>query len=60
VNRKIHAQLESLDKVALNLKHEKSKLLLEKASFLADARVEQIAREKLGMELPKKTEIIKP
>lgn len=58
--RLLHAKLQSLYATRDKLQVEWSKLLLEQGTWQADARVEKIAREQLGMVVPDKTEVIIP
>jgi len=58
--RLLHAKLQSLYAVRDKLQIEWSQLLLEQGTWQADARVEKIAREKLGMIVPDKINVIVP
>lgn len=57
LNRNLHIQLQKLQQEQDALHVEWSRLLLEQGTLGSDARVEQIAREKLGMTLPKPEQI---
>ena len=59
-NRILHAKLQGIYVQKDFLNKEWTQLLLEHATWTSAMRVEKIAREKLEMILPKKTEIIKP
>ena len=58
--RLLHAKLQSLYVLRDKLQVEWSQLLLEQSTWQADARVEKIAREKLGMVVPDKVNVIIP
>lgn len=58
--RLLHAKLQSMYAGRDKLQVEWSKLLLEQSTWQADARVEQIARERLGMVVPEKVNVITP
>jgi cell division protein FtsL len=58
--RLLHAKLQSLYAARDRLQVEWSKLLLEQGTWQAEARVEKIAREQLGMVMPDKTQLITP
>lgn len=58
--RLLHAELQSLYSVRDKLHIEWNRLLLEQGTWQADARVEKIARDKLGMVVPEKTIVITP
>jgi len=62
LNRKLHIDLQDLQQKRDKLHIEYSQLLLEQGTLGSDARVEQVAREQLGMNLPKpeQTWVIKP
>ena len=55
--RGFYSQLQGLEKEGEALQEERSRLLLEQGAWSRDARVEKIAREKLGMVLPEQKEI---
>jgi len=55
-----HAKLQKQVVISQGLVEEKGKLLLEKSTFTADARVEQVAREQLNMRQPKQILMIGP
>lgn len=59
-NRSLHAKLQDVTNASAGLQNERSKLLLERAAWLAHGRVEQIAKQRLNMVMPNKVEIIKP
>lgn len=58
--RLLHAKLQSLYTVRDKLQIEWSQLLLEEGTWQADARVERVAREQLGMVVPEKVNVIIP
>ena len=58
--RLLHAKIPSLYAVRDRLQVEWSQLLLEQGTWQADARVEKIARDKLGMVVPDKVNVIIP
>ena len=58
--RLLHAKLQSAYAVRDSLQVEWSKLLLEQSTYQSEARVERIARERLGMVTPEKTNVITP
>lgn len=58
--RVLHANLQSMYSVRDKLHIEWSQLLLEQGTWEADARVERIAREQLGMVAPDKVNLITP
>jgi cell division protein FtsL len=58
--RLMHAQLQSLYATRDRMQVEWSKLLLEQGTWQAEARVERVAKEQLGMVIPEKTHVIKP
>ena len=58
--RLLHAQIQSLYAARDKLQVEWSQLLLEQGTWQADARVERIARDKLGMVVPDKINVIIP
>jgi cell division protein FtsL len=57
LNRSLHIQLQKLQQARDTLHVEWSRLLLEQGALGSDARVEKIAREQLGMTLPKSDQI---
>ena len=56
--RMLHIKSQNMHKELAMLNTEWSKLLLEKSTWLADARVEQIAKNVLGMQSPEQINII--
>ncbi len=58
--RLLHAQLQGLYTMRDKLQVEWSRLLLEQGTWESDARVERVAREQLGMEMPHKVNVIIP
>mgnify|MGYP003512477986 CR=1 FL=1 len=56
--RLLHAKLQSLYAARDKLQVEWSQLLLEQGTWEADARVERVAREQLGMVVPNKINVI--
>jgi cell division protein FtsL len=58
--RNLQAKLQANYAERDRLHNEWSQLLLEQGTWQANARVEKIAREQLGMVFPTKTEIIVP
>lgn len=62
LNRYFHIQLQQLREQRDQLHTEWTQLLLEQSALASDMRVEQIARDDLGMVFPEpqKTVIIKP
>lgn len=61
-HRGLHIQLRSLQKAKDKLHVEWTQLLLEQGTLGSDMRVEQIAREKMGMTIPTPNQmvVIKP
>ena len=59
-NRILHIKLQELKVEQENLNNEGSQLLLEKATWTSNIRVEKVAREQLSMIIPNKIEMIKP
>ena len=60
VSRILHAKVQTVHKERVALQNETGMLLLEKATWTADARLEQIARSQLDMTMPSRVEMIKP
>jgi len=60
MTRLLHAKVQSLHKESVAVQNERGRLLLEKATLTADARMEQIAGGQLNMVMPTKVELIKP
>ena len=60
MQRLLHAKLQATYAARDRSQVEWSKLLLELGSCQADARVEAIARDQLGMVVPEKIDVIKP
>ena len=58
--RSLHSQIQKLYAVRDKLQVDWSQLLLEKGTWEADARVERVAREQLGMVVPNKVNVIIP
>lgn len=58
--RSLHSQIQRLYAVRDKLQVEWSQSLLEKGTWVAAARVERVAREKLGMVVPEKVNVIIP
>ncbi len=58
--RVLHARLQMLQQDANKLQIEWSKLLLEQSTWQAEARVDKVAREQLGMVAPDKVGVIVP
>jgi len=58
--RDLYATLQAGHNERDQLHKEWSRLLLEQGTWQADARVERIAREQLGMTVPNKVEVIVP
>lgn len=58
--RNLHVTLQNLNTEREKLNNTWSQLTLEKATWMADLRVEQIAHEQLHMVVPNKIEMIKP
>lgn len=60
--RNLHVKSQQLQKTAINLQINLSRLLLERGTWTSDHRVEQVATEQLNMLLPsrKKVRLIKP
>lgn len=58
--RLLHAKLQAMYTARDKLQIEWSKLLLEQGTWQANARVERIAREHLGMVVPDKINVITP
>ena len=60
LSRTLHTELSNLNVEKIQMQNEKSQLLLEKATWTSNMRVEKIAREQLSMIMPDKIEMIKP
>ena len=60
LSRTLHTELSNLNMEKVHLRNEKSQLLLEKATWTSNMRVEKIAREQLSMIMPGRVEMIKP
>lgn len=58
--RNLHAKLQSLYANRDKLQEEWSQLLLEQGTWEANARVERVARDQLGMTVPDKVNLIIP
>jgi len=58
LNRKYFVQLQQLDKHQDEMNVEWGQLQLEKSTFASSSEIEKSAREKLGMDQPKRKEII--
>jgi cell division protein FtsL len=58
--RNLHAKLQSMYSSRDKLQEEWSQLLLEQGTWEANARVERVAREQLGMTVPEKVNLILP
>lgn len=58
LNRRLHIQLQQLQQARDALHIEWSRLLLEQGTLGSDARVEQVAREQLGMTVPAANQIM--
>lgn len=58
--RQLNAKLQANFSLSTQLQNEWSQLLLEQSTWQADMRVERIAREQLGMVIPRKVEVIVP
>lgn len=56
--RMLHSNLQNMYKMRDKLHIEWSQLLLEQGTWEADARVEHIARDRLGMVMPDKVNLI--
>lgn len=57
-HRSLHIQLQMLQKSKDKLHEEWTRLLLEQGTLGSDLRVEQIAREKLGMTIPNPNQMV--
>lgn len=57
--RTLHIYLQTIYAESVNLNTEWNKLLLEKSTWLANARVEQLAKNKLNMINPEQIHIIR-
>ncbi len=58
--RLLHAKLQTLYAARDKLHIEWSQLLLEEGTWKADARVERVARNQLGMVMPDKVNVLIP
>ncbi len=58
--RTLHAKLQNLYTQRDKLQVEWSQLLLEEGTWQTNARVERVARQKLGMVIPDKVNVILP
>lgn len=57
--RVTYSKLQNMEQLSYQLELQKGQLMLEKASLLRPARLEQLATDKLLMSLPQKKHIIK-
>jgi cell division protein FtsL len=57
-NRTLHIQLQQLQNTKDKLHEEWTQLLLEQGTLGSDVRVEQVAREKLGMIVPPPSQMV--
>ena len=51
-SRRLFVEIQSLEKIRDNLNEEWTRLLLEQSTWATDARIETVARNKLGMKTP--------
>ncbi|MGD9108030.1 MAG: cell division protein FtsL [Gammaproteobacteria bacterium] len=58
VNRQLTNKLQTLQTENINLRNQWSQLLLEKSTWAAATRIEQIAQQKLNMTMPKTQRIL--
>lgn len=58
LDRRLHIDLQGLQQTRDELHVEWSRLLLEQGTLASDVRVEQVAREQLGMIVPKPEEMV--
>lgn len=56
--RVTYSKLQNMEQLSYQLELQKGQLMLEKASLMRPVRIEQIARDKLGMSVPLKKHII--
>jgi cell division protein FtsL len=57
-NRKLFVQLQALEKERDQMNVEWGQLQLEQGTWATSSRVEEIARKRLGMEIPKSESVI--
>jgi len=58
INRQLTNKLQTLQTENINLRNQWSQLLLEKSTWAAATRIEQIAQSKLNMIMPKTRQIL--
>ena len=56
--RKLFAATQSIERQKLELDAEFARLQLEKSTLVANNRIEQVAREQLGMKLPDDEQVL--
>ena len=56
--RKMFAETQSIEKQKLDLNSEFARLQIEKSTLVANNRIEQVAREQLGMKLPEDEQVL--
>jgi cell division protein FtsL len=58
INRQLTNTLQTLQTENINLRNNRSQLLLEESTWTTDTRIQQIAQQKLSMVLPKTQNIL--
>ena len=58
LSRKLFVEIQQLDKKIDDLNVEWSRLQLEQSAWASHGRIEQVARERLGMHMPNADEVI--
>lgn len=56
--RKLFAATQQVDKQKLELNAEWARLQIEKSTLVSNNRIEQVAREQLGMKLPEDEQVL--
>jgi len=56
--RKLFAKTQSVEKQKLELDADWARLQIEKSTLVSNNRIEQVAREQLGMELPEDEQVM--
>ncbi len=54
--RTLHSKLEIENQITLELRDEKIKLQIEESNISANGRIQEIAKNRLGMRVPKKNQ----
>ncbi len=56
--RKLFAETQKIEKQILDINAEFARLQIEKSTLVANNRIEKVAREQLGMEMPEEEQIL--